>query len=346
MASERPPDEPRRTHDVALAHVHGRPGYPAELVGWVAPGRARTVLELGSGIGKLTEQLVAAGHAVHAVDRDPAMLTVLSERLPAVPVTEGTVEELELRHRSVDAVVCTTAFTSFDLDTALPVIAKALRTGGHLSVVWHERDTRIPWVRRLGAFLEGPLGARDNEPRSTRVTEALLHSPLFSFVEEETWNVWQEIDRKTVADLVLSRSWVADLSPEARADAVAEVQAFYADYGRGMDGMQLPYRVHAVRTQVVHQPGLFDDGTDALRITSGTGAATAGAATAGVATAGATAADQATTGDGEEPVAPEAVDGAAAAAAPAQEAPPKFRFDADLFTSDGTDTDMLLIDFD
>ncbi|MBE7325427.1 class I SAM-dependent methyltransferase [Nocardioides sp. Y6] len=338
MASERPPHEPRRTHDVAAAHVHGRPGHPAEIVPWIVPGQGRTVLELGAGIGKLTELLVAAGHAVHAVDHDPAMLSLLSKRLPSVPVTEGTVEDLDLRHRSVDAVVCSTAFTSFDLDTALPVIAKALKTGGHLSVVWHERDTRIPWVRRLGAFLEGPLGARDNEPRTASITESLLQSPLFSFVEEETWTVWQEIDRRTVADLVLSRSWVAELSAEDRATAVAEVKAFYDDYGRGMDGMQLPHRVHAVRTQVVHQPGLFDDGTDALRIATG-GAEQADATTGEAAepkdrsaTACDAPAEGEDTGEAQEPTA-------------SPDAPPKFRFDADLFTSDGTDTDMLLIDF-
>ncbi|GGD13301.1 class I SAM-dependent methyltransferase [Nocardioides daphniae] len=333
MASERPPEEPRGARSVAAAHVHGRPGYPRECVDWVVPGHGKTVLEIGAGIGKLTEQLVAAGHAVHAVDRDASMLEVLRTRLPSVPVTEGTVEELELRHRSVDAVVCSTAFTSFDLDCTLPVIAKALKTGGHLSVVWHERDTRIPWVRRLGAFLEGPVGARDNEPRTTTITERLLHSPLFSFVEEQTYTIWQDIDRETVSDLVLSRSWVAALSPEARARAVEEVQAFYADYGRGMDGMQLPYRVHAVRTQVVHQPGLFDDGTDALRITSGAGPV---ASVAGVAVTAAATDAQADAREG---------DAQGEAQGEAKEAPPKFRFDADLFTSDGTDTDMLLIDF-
>src|SRR5690606_18284329 len=169
-------------------------------------------------------------HAVHAVGTDPSMLEMLRNRMPQVPVTEGSVEDLDLKHRSVDAVVCTTAFTALDLTTALPVIAKALKTGGHICVVWHERDTRIPWVRRLGAFMEGPVGARDNEPRSTTIAESLLRSPLFSFVEEETWTTWQEIDRRTVADLVLSRSWVAGLSPEARDTAVAEVKAFYEDY--------------------------------------------------------------------------------------------------------------------
>ncbi len=44
---------------------------------------------------------------------------------------------------------------------------------------------------------------------------------------------------------MLSRSNVAVLDEEARAAKLAEVVAFYDDYGRGMDGMQLPVR-HAV----------------------------------------------------------------------------------------------------
>ena len=40
---------------------------------------------------------------------------------------------------------------------------------------------------------------------------------------------------------MLSRSNVAVLDAEGRAAKLAEVRAFYDDYGRGMDGMQLPY---------------------------------------------------------------------------------------------------------
>ena len=82
--------------------------------------------------------------------------------------------------------------------------------------------------------------------------------------------------------------------------------------------MQLPYKVHCVRTQVVHQPGLFDDGTDALNLMSGKT-------------------------DGEAEGDTEAGDGDASATARRSKTP--FRFDEDLFLSDGTDTDMLLIDF-
>lgn len=334
MSHEQPTDD-QRLRAVAAAHEHGRPGYPVEAVRWMVPGRQRHVLEVGAGIGKLTEQLLAAGHTVHAVDHEPVMLDVLSGRLDGARTTVGNVEELELPHRSVDEVLCTTAFTSFDLSRALPVLAKALRPGGHLSVVWHERDTRVPWVRRLGAFLEGPAGSRDNEPKIREVMEGLLGSPLFSFVEEEKFTLWQQVNRETVQDLVLSRSWLSRLPAAERDRAVEEVEAFYADYGRGMDGMQLPYTVHCVRTQVVHTPGLFDDGTD-LFAPGGprrTSTEQEDAAESG---------DKADDGEAEDR-------GAAASRTPADgatgEAAPKARYDEDLFRSDGTDTDMLLIDF-
>ena len=38
-----------------------------------------------------------------------------------------------------------------------------------------------------------------------------------------------------------SRSDIAVLDDDARAAKIEELLAFYDDYGRGMDGMQLPY---------------------------------------------------------------------------------------------------------
>ena len=86
----------------------------------------------------------------------------------------------------------------------------------------------------------------------------LVLSPLFGFVEDATFALWQDINRESLVDLVLSRSNVATLEPEVRAAKVAEVLAFYDDYGRGMDGMQLPYVTHCYKA-VVRAPAVDSD---------------------------------------------------------------------------------------
>ena len=62
---------------------------------------------------------------------------------------------------------------------------------------------------------------------------------------------WQDIDRESIVDLVLSRSNVSTLDEEARAAKLAEVLAFYDDFGRGQDGMQLPYITQCYRARVI-----------------------------------------------------------------------------------------------
>ena len=103
-----------------------------------------------------------------------------------------------------------------------------------------EHPRRVdPWVRRLGAI----IGTQEQ----LEAPGALDGSELFGEVEQATFTHWQQIDRKSIQDLVLSRSNVAVLDEEARAAKLAEVLAFYDDFGRGMDGMQLPYVTRCFR---------------------------------------------------------------------------------------------------
>src|SRR4029079_15837715 len=165
-------------------------------------------------------------------------------------------EELPVGDHGFDAVVAAQAFHWFDLDRALPEIARALKRGGRLDLVWNYRDDSIPWIRRLGAII-------GNQEQLADPGEALYASGLFGSVEEARFTHWQQVDRKSIQDLVLSRSNIAVLDGEARAAQLAEVVAFYDDYGRGMDGMQLPYVTRCFRATVVDQPGVDDPDVEA-----------------------------------------------------------------------------------
>lgn len=234
---------------VAAAYDRGRPAYPRAAVEWLVGGQARTVLELGAGTGKLTGHLVDLGHDVHASDPDEGMLDVLSARVPGATTKVAGAEEIPAHDRSVDVVACAASFQWFDHERALPEIARVLRPGGHVAIVWNERDERIPWVRRLGKV----LGHGDHPDEASY--DVLASSGLFGFVEEKVFTHWQDIHRESIVDLALSHSHIADLDEDAREERLAEVLAFYNDYGRGMDGMQIPHRARCLRAQVLARPG-------------------------------------------------------------------------------------------
>jgi SAM-dependent methyltransferase len=238
-------DQGRSFGKVAESYDRGRPGYPSEAVSWLV-GRpsGATVLELGAGTGKLTRTLVDLGHDVHATDPDEDMLAVLQRHLPDVRTSVGTAEAIPAPDMTYDVVVAGQAYHWFDPELALPEISRVLKPGGTLAIVQNVRDESIPWVRKLGRVIGSAREAVDPD-------EGLLDSGCFEGVEHARYSFWQTIHRSSVVDLVLSRSHLAGLPEDERAAKRAEVLAFYDDYGRGMDGMQLPYLCHCYRATVV-----------------------------------------------------------------------------------------------
>lgn len=239
---------------VAQAYDRGRPGYPAAAAAWLVGREAAVVLELGAGTGKLTAELVSQGHDVHATDPDDRMLEILRARVPLARASVAAAESLPTGDRSVDVVVAAQSFHWFDHDAALSEIARVLKPGGALALVWNHRDVRIPWVRRLGELI-------GTQEQLVDPTDVLLASALFEPPESTTFMMWQEINRDSLVDLVSSRSNVAVLDDAGREAKLAEVAAFYDDFGRGYDGMQLPYVTHCFRARVVDQ--LFTRSDDA-----------------------------------------------------------------------------------
>ena len=145
---------------VASAYADLRPGYPDEAVRWaLAPVAADVaglrVVDLGAGTGILTELLIRLGADVTAVEPDEEMRAEFARRLPAVRLLAGTAEDMPLPDGSADAVLCGQAMHWFDMDRALPEIARVVRPGGVLAGLWNNDDDRVDWVAGLQAAAEG-----------------------------------------------------------------------------------------------------------------------------------------------------------------------------------------------
>ena len=236
---------------VADAYDRARPSYPVDAAHWLVDDPEAVVLELGAGTGKLTEQLASVAHRVIATDPLEPMLDRLRQRVPRVAAARASAEAIPLAARSVDTVVAGQAFHWFDQALALPEIARVLRPGGRLALVWNLRDERVPWVRRLSAALGGP------EPISDP-THALLSSHLFGFVETAEFRLWQPLDRDGLRDLVRSRSYIATRPEAEQQEVLAAVDRIYDDYAHDRDGVLLPYRTLCYRA-VVRAPAVPED---------------------------------------------------------------------------------------
>jgi SAM-dependent methyltransferase len=137
----------------ADAYAEHRPGYAEAAVRWalepVWARRPLRVIDLGAGTGKLTATLIRLGAEVTAVEPDPQMLAVLRRDMDSVRALPGRAEEIPLPDGSADAVVAGQALHWFNLDLALPEIARVLSPGGVFAGLWNVDDDRVDWVAEL-----------------------------------------------------------------------------------------------------------------------------------------------------------------------------------------------------
>jgi SAM-dependent methyltransferase len=226
--------------DVAGAYERGRPGYPGDAVRWLAGSEPCDVVDLGAGTGKLTRALVALGHRVLAVEPLDEMRAQLELAVPGVRAVAGRAESMPLADGSADVITSAQAFHWFDHDDALPEIARVLRPGGQLALVWNSRDDSDPWMARLSAII-GNESIQESD-----VVPVLDASGLFRWVETKRFVFEQILDRDGLLDLVLSRSYLAKL-PQPEREPVLEAVGALFDETAEDGGVRLAYVTECFR---------------------------------------------------------------------------------------------------
>jgi SAM-dependent methyltransferase len=224
----------------AAAYERGRPSYPPEAIDWLLPAGAQKVLDLGAGTGKLTTRLVERGLDVVAVDPLAEMLEVLSAALPDTPALLGTAEEIPLADNSVDAVLVAQAWHWVDPERAIPEVARVLRPGGRLGLVWNTRDERLGWVKDLGRII-----GHERDPFSQEVS---LPAP-FTDIERHHVEWTNYLTPQALIDLVASRSYCITSPDEVRTRTLGQVRELLATHPAlaNSTGLALPYVTVGIR---------------------------------------------------------------------------------------------------
>ncbi|MDQ1714377.1 MAG: hypothetical protein QOC60_322, partial [Frankiaceae bacterium] len=202
----------------AAEYARARPTYPDEAVDWLIPPGAARALDLGAGTGLFTRGLVARGLAVVAVEPSAEMRAQLVDALPAVTAIAGTAEQIPLPANDVDVVTVAQAWHWVDVERAVPEVARVLRPGGTLGLVWNVRDETVDWVAELGRLMH-PGSEHD------MFSDAPPVGPPFGPIERRDFAWTHVVDRATVLDLVASRSYFIVLGQAERDEMLRNVRA-------------------------------------------------------------------------------------------------------------------------
>jgi SAM-dependent methyltransferase len=158
----------------AAEYDRGRPEYPIAAIEFVRRtlqlGERSRIAELGAGTGKLTTGLLSIGLHPVALEPVPEMRARLRATLPDLAILGGVAEAIPLRSGSVDAVLAAQSFHWFDVARALQEIARVLRPGGGLALLWNVRDESISWQAEMTRLLERyrPLATPSHRDRAWR----------------------------------------------------------------------------------------------------------------------------------------------------------------------------------
>jgi SAM-dependent methyltransferase len=150
----------------------------ADVIASVAPAGS-TVLELGSGAGRVTHALVQRGLAVVAVDESAEMLA----RIVGAETVQSTIEELRL-HRRFDVVVLGSHLVNVPDDGAaralLQACARHVAADGHVLIErrppeWFDAAADMQVERRGIVYTLSGVSRHDADVVSATVTYETVH---------------------------------------------------------------------------------------------------------------------------------------------------------------------------
>ena len=241
---------------VAETYDRVRPGPAPAAVDWLVPAGCGAAVDLAAGTGLFTRALLGRVPVITAVEPDGRMRAVLAERTEGVRVLDGRGEVIPLPDASVDGVFVSTAWHWLDPALAIPEIARVLRDGGRLGVIWTSRDRADDWVAeldllRLSAMPGETREWEAGEPRTAdQVREKLdrHHSVTlppdapFGRAEAASFTFTRLMDVDDVVDWLATNSVFITASPASRQAGLARCRAALLAQATGDSRVEMPLR--------------------------------------------------------------------------------------------------------
>jgi SAM-dependent methyltransferase len=231
-----------------------RSGPPPEALDWLLPAGTSDVLEIGAGTGILTRLLAERVPHVTAVEPDDRMRAVMGASAPEVDVRAGQAEQLPAENSTFDVVIAASAWHWVDEERAVPEVARVLRPGGRLALVWSGPDRSVDWMRSLWAggivFSPEDQDALDRRRRGRHVVNLEAGGPSpFSPPETSLFRWTKPMTREDLVALSATYSAIITMDDAARERHLDSMRRFLdaQDFLAGRDIIDVPMRAYCWR---------------------------------------------------------------------------------------------------
>lgn len=243
MSTERPVVNRALTFGaVAAAYERYRFGYPDELLRAIVAYTGSppiSAVEIGAGTGKATVALAELGLQMIAVEPDPQMRAVLTDRtagFDGVRVEAGTFESYE-PSAPVDLIVAATSWHWTDPETRWARAFRSLRAGGTIAILGNGSKFSDPSLDEQYKVLldtyareehNGPWTTHPNDGLTWQSAELLTRPDFTALVERRITEV-RSVSRESVLGHSGTTSTYLLLDPSARSFLLDRVAALLPD---------------------------------------------------------------------------------------------------------------------
>ncbi len=218
-------------------YIKYRPGYPPEVLDLfrteMGLREASVIADIGSGTGISSKMFLENGNVVYGVEPNEGMRAAAERSLgnfPNFKSIDGTAENTTLPDASVDFVVAAQAFHWFENDTTRTEFERVLRKGGHIVLIWNERqlDT-TPFLREYEQLLL-EFATDYEKVRHENVTKDTIEKVFQRPFSERVFANSQVFDLDGLKGRMFSSSYMPAETDPAADIIIEKLHALFAKY--------------------------------------------------------------------------------------------------------------------
>jgi SAM-dependent methyltransferase len=219
------------------SYVKYRPGYPAEIVDFLASDYGLTrnslIADIGSGTGKLTEIFLRNGNRVLAVEPNEPMRKAAEHLLsnhPGFVSINGSAESTTLDSSSIDFITAGQAFHWFDQAKAKPEFQRILKPGGLVVIIWNERRLNASQFLQHYEQLLLKYGTDYKEVRHENTSAEIANFFAPNEVKLRIFPNFQELDFEGLKGRISSTSYVPEPGTSTFLDMLEDLRKVFSQH--------------------------------------------------------------------------------------------------------------------